>query len=87
MAKQANGAVINWLRRAGGAGHRLYRSGTRPNANFFLTVDYREYTYSAGASPAASSNAKAVPLKKGPDSRLIDRPIRPVPGSLGMRRR
>ena len=36
----------------------------KPNANFFpLTVDYREYTYSAGTfSPAASSSAKASDL-------------------------
>jgi polyribonucleotide nucleotidyltransferase len=52
MAKQANGSVI--IR--SGESVVLVTACTapepKPNANFFpLTVDYREYTYSAGRFP------------------------------------
>jgi len=52
MAKQANGAVI--IR--SGESVVLVTACTaphpKPNASFFpLTVDYREYTYSAGRFP------------------------------------
>src|SRR6202451_1233618 len=80
MAKQANGAVI-------------IRSGElvvlvpactapepKPNANFFpLTVDYREYTYSAGRFPGGFIKREGRPTEKEVlTSRLIDRPIRPL---------
>ncbi len=52
----------------------------KPNANFFpLTVDYREYTYSAGRFPGGFIKREGRPTEKEIlTSRLIDRPIRPL---------
>src|SRR5258708_17661050 len=80
MAKQANGAVIV---RAGGS-LVVVTACTAPepkvNANFFpLTVDYREYTYSAGRFPGGFIKREGRPTEKEIlTSRLIDRPIRPL---------
>jgi len=51
MAKQANGAVVvRSVTRL--FSHRLYgRAGQTGSRIFPLTVDYREYTYSAGKFP------------------------------------
>src|ERR1700693_4287798 len=78
MAKQANGAVI--IR--SGESVVLVTACTapepKPNANFFpLTVDYREYTYSAGRFPGGFIKREGRPTEKEVlTSRLIDRPIR-----------
>src|SRR2546421_3079825 len=80
MAKQANGAVI--IR--SGESVVLVTACTapdpKPNANFFpLTVDYREYTYSAGRFPGGFIKREGRPTEKEVlTSRLIDRPIRPL---------
>src|SRR6202162_3753932 len=52
----------------------------KPNAHFFpLTVDYREYTYSAGRFPGGFIKREGRPTEKEVlTSRLIDRPIRPL---------
>ncbi len=80
MAKQANGAVIV----RSGDSVVLVTACTAPepklNANFFpLTVDYREYTYSAGRFPGGFIKREGRPTEKEVlTSRLIDRPIRPL---------
>src|SRR5258707_13911454 len=80
MAKQANGAVIV----RSGESVVLVTACTAPepkvNANFFpLTVDYREYTYSAGRFPGGFIKREGRPTEKEIlTSRLIDRPIRPL---------
>src|SRR6476659_5129018 len=80
MAKQANGSVI--IR--SGESVVLVTACTapepKPNANFFpLTVDYREYTYSAGRFPGGFIKREGRPSEKEIlTSRLIDRPIRPL---------
>ncbi len=52
----------------------------KPGAGFFpLTVDYREYTYSAGKIPGGFIKREGRPSEKEVlTSRLIDRPIRPL---------
>jgi len=80
MAKQANGSVIV----RSGESVVLVTACTapepKPNANFFpLTVDYREYTYSAGRFPGGFIKREGRPTEKEIlTSRLIDRPIRPL---------
>ena len=80
MAKQANGSVIV----RSGESVVLVTATTapepKPNANFFpLTVDYREYTYSAGRFPGGFIKREGRPTEKEIlTSRLIDRPIRPL---------
>jgi polyribonucleotide nucleotidyltransferase len=80
MAKQANGSVIV----RSGESVVLVTACTadhpKPNASFFpLTVDYREYTYSAGRFPGGFIKREGRPTEKEIlTSRLIDRPIRPL---------
>ncbi len=80
MAKQANGAVVV----RSGDSVVLVTACTapepKPGANFFpLTVDYREYTYSAGRFPGGFIKREGRPTEKEIlTSRLIDRPIRPL---------
>ncbi|HEY7337500.1 MAG TPA: polyribonucleotide nucleotidyltransferase [Bryobacteraceae bacterium] len=80
MAKQANGAVIV----RSGDSVVLVSACTapepKPGAHFFpLTVDYREYTYSAGRFPGGFIKREGRPTEKEIlTSRLIDRPIRPL---------
>src|SRR5215467_7050483 len=80
MAKQANGAVIV----RSGESVVLVTACTaphpKPGASFFpLTVDYREYTYSAGRFPGGFIKREGRPTEKEIlTSRLIDRPIRPL---------
>ena len=52
----------------------------KAGASFFpLTVDYREYTYSAGRFPGGFIKREGRPTEKEIlTSRLIDRPIRPL---------
>jgi polyribonucleotide nucleotidyltransferase len=82
IARQANGAVIV----RSGESVVLVTACTAPDpkvgANFFpLTVDYREYTYSAGRFPGGFIKREGRPTEKEVlTSRLIDRPIRPLFG-------
>jgi polyribonucleotide nucleotidyltransferase len=80
MAKQANGAVI--VRSGETVVLVTACSADKPKvgANFFpLTVDYREYTYSAGRFPGGFIKREGRPTEKEVlTCRLIDRPIRPL---------
>src|SRR6202521_5526966 len=80
MAKQANGAVI--VRSGETVGLVTACTADKPKigANFFpLTVDYREYTYSAGRFPGGFIKREGRPTEKEVlTCRLIDRPIRPL---------
>ena len=80
MAKQANGAVI--VRSGESVVLVTACSADQPKigANFFpLTVDYREYTYSAGRFPGGFIKRETRPSEKEIlTSRMIDRPIRPL---------
>ena len=80
VAKQANGAVVV----RSGDSVVLVTACMAPEpkvgASFFpLTVDYREYTYSAGRIPGGYIKREGRPSEKEIlTSRLIDRPIRPL---------
>src|SRR5258708_5334067 len=80
MAKQANGAVL--VRSGDSVVMVTACTADHPklNAHFFpLTVDYREYTYSAGRFPGGFIKREGRPTEKEVlTSRLIDRPIRPL---------
>jgi polyribonucleotide nucleotidyltransferase len=80
LAKQANGAVVV---RSGDSVVLVTACASekpKPGASFFpLTVDYREYTYSAGKIPGGFIKREGRPSEKEIlTSRLIDRPIRPL---------
>jgi polyribonucleotide nucleotidyltransferase len=80
VAKQANGAVVV---RSGDAVVLVSACAAdepKAGASFFpLTVDYREYTYSAGKIPGGFIKREGRPSEKEIlTSRLIDRPIRPL---------
>src|SRR5579884_2065417 len=80
LAKQANGAVVV---RSGDSVVLVTACAAdkpKPGASFFpLTVDYREYTYSAGKIPGGFIKREGRPSEKEIlTSRLIDRPIRPL---------
>ena len=80
LAKQANGAVVV---RTGDSVVLVAACASekpKPGASFFpLTVDYREYTYSAGKIPGGFIKREGRPSEKEIlTSRLIDRPIRPL---------
>src|ERR687885_1854189 len=80
LAKQANGAVVV---RSGDSVVLVTACASdkpKPGASFFpLTVDYREYTYSAGRFPGGFIKREGRPSEKEVlTSRLIDRPIRPL---------
>ncbi|MBS1872706.1 MAG: polyribonucleotide nucleotidyltransferase [Acidobacteria bacterium] len=80
LAKQANGAVVV---RDGDSVVLVTACASekpKPGATFFpLTVDYREYTYSAGKIPGGFIKREGRPSEKEIlTSRLIDRPIRPL---------
>src|SRR5450631_2293583 len=80
MAKQANGSVIV----RSGESVVLVTACTAPepkvNANFFpMTVDYREYTYSAGRFPGGFIKRDTPPTEKEVlTCRMMDRPLRPL---------
>jgi polyribonucleotide nucleotidyltransferase len=80
MAKQANGAVV--VRSGDSVVMVTACMADQPKtaASFFpLTVDYREYTYSAGKIPGGFIKREGRPSEKEVlTSRLIDRPIRPL---------
>ncbi len=79
IAKQANGAVVA---RYGDTVVLLTACmDTRSNEKDFLplTVDYREYTYSAGRIPGGFFKREGRPTEREIlISRLIDRPLRPL---------
>src|SRR6266849_5021803 len=80
MAKQANGAVV--IRSGDSVVLVTACTADQPKvgASFFpLTVDYREYTYSAGRFPGGFIKREGRPTEKEVlTCRLIDRPIRPL---------
>ena len=80
IAKQANGAVVVRSGDAVVLVSACANEEPKPNAAFFpLTVDYREYTYSAGKIPGGFIKREGRPSEKEIlTSRLIDRPIRPL---------
>ena len=79
VAKQANGAV---LARYGDTVVLVTACmDSKPNDRDFLplTVDYREYTYSAGKIPGGFFKREGRPSEREIlTSRLIDRPLRPL---------
>src|SRR5579863_8240806 len=80
MAKQANGAVVVRSGDAVVLVTACMANDPKPGAGFFpLTVDYREYTYSAGKIPGGFIKREGRPSEKEVlTSRLIDRPVRPL---------
>ena len=80
MAKQANGAVVVRSGDSVVLVSACMSDQPKLNANFFpLTVDYREYTYSAGKFPGGFIKREGRPSEKETlTSRLIDRPVRPL---------
>src|SRR5579859_4209039 len=80
IAKQSNGAVIVRSGDTVVLVSACANEEPKPGAAFFpLTVDYREYTYSAGKFPGGFIKREWRPSEKEIlTSRLIDRPIRPL---------
>ncbi len=80
MAKQAAGSVV--VRHGDSVVLVTACAAENPKAgqSFFpLTVDYREYTYSAGRFPGGFVKREGRPSEKEIlTSRMIDRPIRPL---------
>src|SRR6185436_9730373 len=80
VAKQAGGAV--WVRCGDSVVLATATAASEPREgiDFFpLTVDYREYTYSAGRIPGGYIKREGRPSEKEIlTSRLIDRPLRPL---------
>ncbi|MBV6430589.1 MAG: Polyribonucleotide nucleotidyltransferase [Bryobacteraceae bacterium] len=80
LAKQANGAVV--VRTGDSVVLATACSNEQPRAGaafFPLTVDYREYTYSAGRFPGGFIKREGRPTEREIlTSRLIDRPVRPL---------
>jgi polyribonucleotide nucleotidyltransferase len=79
LAKQANGAVLVKY----GDTQLLVTACMDPHSNdrdfLPLTVDYREYTYSAGKIPGGFFKREGRPSEREIlISRLIDRPLRPL---------
>ncbi|MBS1855551.1 MAG: polyribonucleotide nucleotidyltransferase [Acidobacteria bacterium] len=80
MAKQANGAVVVRSGDSVVLVTACMADQPKAGAGFFpLTVDYREYTYSAGKIPGGFIKREGRPSEKEVlTSRLIDRPVRPL---------
>src|ERR1700687_1659416 len=80
IAKQAHGSVVVRSGESVVLVTACSNEDPKPNAGFFpLTVDYREYTYSAGKIPGGFIKREGRPSEKEIlTSRLIDRPIRPL---------
>jgi polyribonucleotide nucleotidyltransferase len=79
MARQANGAVV--LRYGDTMILATACMDSKPTEKDFLplTVDYREYTYSAGKIPGGFFKREGRPTEREIlTSRLIDRPLRPL---------
>src|SRR5882724_7432847 len=80
MAKQANGSVVVRCGDSVVLVSACMADQPKVGASFFpLTVDYREFTYSAGKIPGGFIKREGRPSEKEVlTSRLIDRPIRPL---------
>ena len=80
LAKQAGGSVLVTCGESSVLVTATATDHPREGINFFpLTVDYREYTYSAGRLPGGYIKREGRPSEKEVlTSRLIDRPIRPL---------
>src|SRR6266851_6547030 len=80
MAKQANGAVVVRSGDSVVLVTACANEDPKAGAAFFpLTVDYREYTYSAGRFPGGFIKREGrMSEKETLTSRIIDRPIRPL---------
>jgi polyribonucleotide nucleotidyltransferase len=79
MAKQANGAIV--AKYGDSVVLNTAVMANKPNDRDFLplTVDYREYTYSAGKIPGGFFKREGRPTEREIlVSRLIDRPMRPL---------
>ena len=79
VAKQANGAVL--ARYGDTVVLATACMDSRPSVKDFLplTVDYREYTYSAGKIPGGFFKREGRPSEREIlTSRMIDRPLRPL---------
>ncbi len=79
IARQANGAVV--ARYGDTVVLVAACMDTKPNDKDFLplTVDYREYTYSAGKIPGGFFKREGRPSEREIlTSRMIDRPLRPL---------
>src|SRR5271154_5837769 len=79
VAKQANGAVV--ARYGDTVVLVTACMDNKPNDRDFLplTVDYREYTYSAGKIPGGFFKREGRPSEREIlTSRMIDRPLRPL---------
>src|SRR2546429_2734583 len=80
MAKKANGAVVVSSGDSVVLVTACANEQPKPGAAFFpLTVDYREYTYSAGRFPGGFIKREGRPTEKEIlTCRMMDRPIRPL---------
>ena len=80
LAKQAGGAVVVSSGDSVVLVCATASDEPREGISFFpLTVDYREYTYSAGRFPGGYIKREGRPTEKEVlTSRMIDRPIRPL---------
>jgi polyribonucleotide nucleotidyltransferase len=80
MAKQADGSVVVRCQDSVVLVSACAAKKPKPGQGFFpLTVDYREYTYSAGRYPGGFIKREGRPSEKEIlTSRMIDRPIRPL---------
>src|SRR3979490_2020788 len=80
IAKQAHGSVVVRSGESVVLVTACANEEPKVGANFFpLTVDYREYTYSAGRFPGGFIKREGRPTEKEVlTCRLIDRPIRPL---------
>ncbi len=79
IAKQANGAVVARYGDTVVLVTACMDSKANPKDFLPLTVDYREYTYSAGKIPGGFFKREGRPSEREIlTSRLIDRPLRPL---------
>lgn len=80
LAKQANGSVVVRQGESVVLVTACAATKPKPGQGFFpLTVDYREYTYSAGRFPGGFIKREGRPSEKEIlTCRLIDRPLRPL---------
>ena len=80
VAKQANGSVVVRMGDTVVLVTACSSEEPKPGASFFpLTVDYREYTYSAGRFPGGFIKREGRPSEKEIlTCRMIDRPLRPL---------
>ena len=87
IARQADGAVVARLGDTIVLCTAVGARSVKPGQDFFpLTVNYQEKTYAAGMIPGGFFKREGRPSEfETLTSRLIDRPIRPLFASVGMR--